>query len=527
MPAGGDDQRRRVIMARPRGRHAPRPHPRAAGAGTDPLRTGNRRLWWVVLALIVLAALGVRLWYLFHWLYPMKIAGDAYYYHHAANMFADGRGWPLPSALLNDGEYVPYAQHPPMTSMLLAIPSVLGRGGFADHQVFLCGIGALSVLVVGLAGRRIAGPVTGLVAAAIAAVYPGMWLPDPLVMSETPGILTCALLVLATYRLYDRRRPLDVVWVGLALAATMLTRAELALLALILVTPFLLRLPALSWRRRFGYLGLAAATSAVAIGPWVGYNLSRFEHPVYIENGLGVTLAVTQCDDTYYGDLLGWWMLSCTDPFGPPPKEASESDLFYQDIAFAYIGSHEKRLPVVAAARLGRTWAVYRPWQQARLDVIEERPLVLSEIATVSLWCLTATGVGGLVVLRRRRVPVLPLVAAPLALSVASAMIYGTTRFRAVGEPSVVLLAAVAVGALVGRRARRVPDVPDVHGDRDGRDGASAAERVLPVDDERPPFPSTGPHRLTSPWAAGVGGGETASVPFHRAPARWPPPDGG
>jgi len=497
MPAGEDNQPRAAALTRPLRTATPAdattlPDPAFSRRRADldgledaDLPAGDERandaraapgpgwLWWAVLVLIVLAALGLRLWYLFHWLHPMKIAGDAYYYHHAANFFAAGRGWPLPSGLLNDNEYIPYAQHPPMTSMLLAIPSVLGFREFVDHQVFLCGIGALSVLVVGLAGRRIGGAATGLIAAGIAAVYPGMWLSDPLVMSETPGILACALLILATYRLYHRRRPLDVVWVGLALAAAMLTRAELALIAIILVAPFVLRLPTLSWRRRFGYLGLAAATSAVAIAPWVGYNLSRFEHPVFIENGLGVTLAVTQCDDTYYGNLLGWWMLTCTDPLGPPPKEASESDRFYQDAALTYIGNHDHRLPVVAAARLGRTWAVYRPWQQAQLDTIEERPRVLSEIGTVSLWGLAAVGTGGLVVLRRRRAPVLPLLATPLALSLASAAIYGTTRFRAVGEPSVVLAAAVAIGALVRllatRRDRAAPGAAAVTARPHGR----------------------------------------------------------
>jgi asparagine N-glycosylation enzyme membrane subunit Stt3 len=422
---------------------------------------GSGRRWWVAITLIALVAAGVRLGCLFGWLYPMKIAGDAYYYHHAANLFVDGRGWPSPYDLIDDGRYLPDAQHPPLTSLLLAIPSLFGLRSFVDHQVFSCLIGTLSVVVVGLAGRRIAGPATGLIAAAIAAVYPGMWLSDPILMSETPAILSCALLILASHRLWDRRRPLDAVWVGAAMAAAMLARTELALLALALVAPLVLRLPTLSWARRFGLLGACAATSALLIAPWVGYNLSRFEEPEFISSGLGVTLAVTHCDTTYHGEQLGWWSLACATSLPDPPVEASRRDRFYREAAFRYIGKNTDRLPVVAAARLGRTWAVYRPWQQARFDTLEERPQIFSKIGSVSLWCLAVAGVGGLVVLRRRRIPALPLLATPFVLSLASMLVYGTTRFRAAAEPSVVLLGAVGLGALLSaaRRTRTRPDI--------------------------------------------------------------------
>ncbi|MCM3886801.1 glycosyltransferase family 39 protein [Frankia sp. R82] len=422
--------------------------------------TGNRQRWWIAVAVLTAVALAVRLGFLFGWLYPMKIAGDAYYYHHAANMFVDGRGWPNPYLLIDRNEYLADAQHPPLTSLLLAVPSLFGLRSFVDHQVFSCLLGATSVVVVGLAGRRIAGPVTGLIAAAIAAVYPGMWLSDALLMSETPAIGSCALLILASYRLWDRRRPLDAVRVGAALAAAMLARTELALLALVLATPLVLRLPTVSWAHRLRLLGACGATCGLLIAPWVGYNLSRFEEPELISSGLGVTLAVTHCDTTYHGGQLGWWSLDCATSLPDPPAEASRRDRYYREAALRYIRANSGRLPVVAAARLGRTWAVYRPWQQAWFDTLEERPQTVSRIGSVSLWSLGVAGAGGVVVLWRRRVPVLPLLATPIVLSLASMLIYGTTRFRAAAEPSVVLLAAVGLGALLSSvLARRRRDM--------------------------------------------------------------------
>lgn len=443
-----------------------------AGAGRRTLRPDR---WWAALVLISLVGFGVRLWYLFGWLHPAEIQGDPFYYHHAANLFADGRGWPDPYELLLNDRYVPDAQHPPLTSALLAIPSVLGWTSFLSHQIFSCLLGALAVAVVGLAGRRVGGGPTGLVAAGIAAGYPGMWLNDPLLMSETTGILTCALLILAAYRFWDRRTVADACWTGLALAATMLARAELGLLAIVLVVPLIAMARTLSWRRRAGMVVAAGAVSAFAIAPWVGYNLSRFNEPEFISTGLGSTLAVTHCEASYQGEYLGWWSFDCIQAIPDPPEERSERDVFYQEAAYEFIGDHSGELPKVAAARLGRTWGLYQPWQQIRFDTIELRPLGLSRIGLVSLWGLEAAALVGTVLLRRRRVVLLPLLAVPITLSAASVLVYGTTRFRAAAEPAIVLLAAVTVTALAthgaarwrvrragGRSAGTLPPVPDI-----------------------------------------------------------------
>jgi hypothetical protein len=421
---------------------------REPAAAPEPATRRPDRRWWLALALIVTIGLGVRLGYLFGWMYPAKVQGDAFYYHYAANLFADGRGWPDPYDLIKNGVYVPDAQHPPLTILLLAIPSVFGLTGFLAHQVSGCLLGACAVAVVGATGRRVAGAGTGLVAAGIAAVYPGMWLNDALVMSETTAILACSVLLLTAYRFAERRRPVDAVVLGVALAATMLARAELGLLAVVLVVPLAMLARNLSWRRRAGLLAASGAACLVALAPWVGYNLSRFSEPEYLSTGLGSTLAVTHCAPTYAGAYTGWWSFACIRAVPNPPVERSERDVFYRHLAYDFIRDHAGSLPRVAAARLGRTWGLYRPWQQARFDTIELRPLNLSRAGMVSLWVLEAAAVAGVVVLRRRRTLLLPLVALPLALSIASVVVYGTTRFRAAAEPSLVLLAAVAAVAL-------------------------------------------------------------------------------
>ncbi|WP_248812176.1 glycosyltransferase family 39 protein [Frankia sp. AgPm24] len=421
------------------------------------------RRWRTWLALICLVGLGIRLFYLVHWLHPVPVQGDPYYYHEAANLFADGRGWPDPYELRLSGHYVADAQHPPLTSVLLAIPSLFGFTSFLSHQIFSCLLGVGAIVLVALAGRRVADPATGLVAAGLAAVYPGMWLNDPLVMSETTGILTCAWLILAACRFRDRRGRLDAAVLGLALAAVMLARAELALLAFVLVVPLIGLARGLAWRRRLGLLALATLTSVLAVVPWTIYNLTRFSEPEYLSTGLGTTLAVTHCPATYYGEHLGWWSFDCVLALPPAPSERSERDVFYRHEAMTYLRAHSDRLPVVAAARLGRTWGVFHPWQQVRLDAIELRPIGLSQLGMVTLWAVEVAAAAGVVVLVRRRQAVLPLVAVPIALSLATVIVYGTTRFRAAAEPALVLLAAVAITAAaqaLHRRARPGCAVP-------------------------------------------------------------------
>jgi hypothetical protein len=69
-------------------------------------------------------------------------------------------------------------------------------------------------------------------------------------------------------------------------------------------------------------------------------------------------------------------------------------------------------------------------------------------------YALLPAAIFGAVVLRRRRVTLLPLVALCVTVSIGAALTYGFTRFRAAAEVAIVLLAAVAVDAVLRRRAR-------------------------------------------------------------------------
>jgi hypothetical protein len=66
----------------------------------------------------------------------------------------------------------------------------------------------------------------------------------------------------------------------------------------------------------------------------------------------------------------------------------------------------------------------------------------------LAYWALMPFAIGGLVVMRRRRVPIFPFVAVIGATVVTVAMSFGITRYRAGVDVLVPVLAAVALAAL-------------------------------------------------------------------------------
>lgn len=60
-------------------------------------------------------------------------------------------------------------------------------------------LGTVSIVVIGLLGRRLGGSRVGLIAAGLAAIYPNIWINDGMLLTETVFILATATALLATY----------------------------------------------------------------------------------------------------------------------------------------------------------------------------------------------------------------------------------------------------------------------------------------------------------------------------------------
>jgi 4-amino-4-deoxy-L-arabinose transferase-like glycosyltransferase len=395
--------------------------------------------------------------------------GDAYWYHYQAKLVSEGRGFLNPFSFYKDAVIAPGADHPPGFILFLAGADKLGIDSPQGQRYLMCLVGTATIGVVALLGRRVVGPRVGLIAAALAALYPNFWINDGMLMVETLFMLAIAVSLYFAYGLLHEGGRGQVVGLTIGLTVAALVRPETLVLYPTLVVVLLLARREQPWRERLIRLGLAALVPLIAFAPWAAYNQTRFDHSVPVSTGAGQTLAVGNCDLTYSGPFLGFYAIGCLrEPQIHPPTDVDPStrDRSYQRIARHYIVHHVGDLPRVAAARIGRLWHVYQVDQGVRLDgFIEGRsggpPGTSLGVVWAALWsyyALAALAIGGTVLLLRRKVAVYPLMAQLLLATFTAATTFGVTRYRAGAEVAIVVLAAVAIErivALVPRVVRR------------------------------------------------------------------------
>src|SRR3954463_14399988 len=148
-----------------------------AAAGHRLARVTRRIGFRGTLALVALAAVAIRTGAtLRHRDYP--VIGDALTFHIEGSFLAHGEGF---RRVFED---VPTAEHPPLLVCLLALFTLLGGDGILAQKRRFGLVGSVAFVLVGLLGRSVAGDRAGIVAAALAAVHPLLWLADGALMSE-------------------------------------------------------------------------------------------------------------------------------------------------------------------------------------------------------------------------------------------------------------------------------------------------------------------------------------------------------
>jgi dolichyl-phosphate-mannose-protein mannosyltransferase len=396
-------------------------------------------------------------------------ASDQVFYNAEADAIADGFAFtgPFPHPGQPGVAHPPTAEHPPLTVMvlapvswsferpplkLLADETELANGETVythvrEQRYTMAVLGTVLVLLIGLLGRGIGGPTVGWVAAGIAALYPGLWVTDGLIMSETvTGIAVVGALLFALRVL---RSPTWGSAIGLGVFAGLATlgRAELVLFVPLLVLPVAFLA---SRARRLTLAALGIAGALVVVGPWVGYNLARFDERTFVSTNDGIALAGSNCDHVYYGGSIGLTYLfpPCLDSPAPPGDESVVAKI-YRTRAIDYMKTHKREAVKVIGARIGRTWSLFRPMDMLVFNRGEGRERWAIASGLWSYYALLGLAVAGGFVLaarswRRWWVLLVPAIVSTIGVAVT----YGQTRFRAAAEPSLVVFAAVAVVAL-------------------------------------------------------------------------------
>jgi 4-amino-4-deoxy-L-arabinose transferase-like glycosyltransferase len=386
--------------------------------------------------------------------------GDASAYHLLANNLADGRGYIRPFDLAKFGRVVPTAEYPPLHPFVLSLFARLGARSVEAQRIGLAVIGSGTAVLVAYLGRRAAGVTVGVVAGLIAACYPMLFLPDATLMSESLFVFFVALALLLAYAVIDRPTPLRFAALGLVLGFATLTRAEAIVLGAFLVIPIAWRVRDATVLRRIGLAALVVVVAVVVVAPWSIRNQRTFHSFVPVSNSLVQIVDGANCRLTYGGPFLGSWRSTfgnadargdeCFEGFNgsePGFDEAKAAEVSRRD-GLEYIRDHVGDLPKVGAARLLRTFGLFRPAQQTQLEALEGRPLGWERTGTGMYYVLAVAAIGGFVVLLRRKATLWPLAAAVLTVVLSSIMTYGTQRFRITAEPAIVVFAAVGFVAL-------------------------------------------------------------------------------
>ena len=425
------------------------------------------------LALIVAGGLVLRLLYALVVVKKRVLLGDAHEFDLLAHNLVHGHGYVDPF-LLKQGIVHPTAFKPPGYPFALAAITALGGGGYVAHHVLTCLFGTVTVLLIGLIGRRVGGDRLGLAAAGIAAVYPMLIAFDGSLRSESLYAMLVTGAVWGALRVAERPSLPRGVVLGAFIGLAALTRTEALLLLVLLAVP-------LAWRQagRLRAVAVAVLAAVVVIAPWTVRNITTFHHPVLISTNDGGVFLGANCHPAYYGPGIGFWFFQCF-----PPSSAGGGRQGYNEVVAAnaqrrqglrYARHHPARGVAVMGVRVLRTWDLFQPRRQAALaSVLEGRPLRFEQAGIAVYLVLLVLAVGGAVSLRRRPRVLAVLLAPALLVTLSSAISYGFTRFRAGAEPMVVLLAAVALLALadrVRRAARRQHHVVAPAQHRAGRRG--------------------------------------------------------
>jgi 4-amino-4-deoxy-L-arabinose transferase-like glycosyltransferase len=383
------------------------------------------------------------------------VGGDGYAYQKTAAFLDEGKGFLKPLSQVPS----PDAMHPPLWALVLTVPRKLGYTSQLDAQVFACLIGTATVVVVGIIGRHLGGARVGLIAAAFAAVFPEAWMYERELLSESLLLLVVGLVVLVIYRFIATPGMRLAVVLGALCGALALTRAEQVLYLPAAVTPAILLVRSVPFRRRAAWVLAAGLMTTAVIAPWTIYNLGRFNRPVLLSYNMGGAILIGSCDSTYYGKLIGYYDIRCNlagHRTHRDTPDSSELDYKLRADALHYAATHLARLPLVVLAREGRAWSLFAPFETARSEAAwsETRPWV-HELGVVIFWALAALAIYGAFSLRRSAIPVYPLVAFFAIVAGVTAITFGQTRYRAAAAVPLLILAAVGADAISRHRSAR------------------------------------------------------------------------
>jgi 4-amino-4-deoxy-L-arabinose transferase-like glycosyltransferase len=383
----------------------------------------------------------------------VALGADATWYYLEAGLLADGRGYVDPEAFFRTGASVATGNFPPLYPVVLAGWQTLLGGSETVSQLLGVPLGAITVVLAGVLGRRLAGARVGVVAAGLVALSPMLVAADGSMMSEALQVPLVLAAVLAAHVAGVDRRWWAWPVLGASIGLAALTRTEALLLVVLLVAPLAV------WgggARRERLLGCAASVLVVGVvlAPWLVRNRSEFAALAISTTSPATALAGANCEQTYHGRSIGSWEFACTHP----ERRATLGERAWGEglraEALDYARAHLGRLALVLPARELRAWGLWDPADLVRRDAEETRVEWFQWIVRVSGVVTLVAGSWGMWRLRGRGPGVLVLVAPVAMVAVTALVSHGNPRFRTVAEPELLVGCAVVAVAAADRVGR-------------------------------------------------------------------------
>ena len=399
------------------------------------------------LAVIAAVALAARVLYVLIAVRHGHLGLDSGSYRDLALNLRDGHGY---AGIASSGALEPRATFPPGFPAYLAMASLVVGRTVLGLRMAAAALGVVSVVLIGVLGRRLAGPRTGLIAAGLAAVYVPLITTDGSLMSEPLYLVLVLVSVVGCVWLHDGPVVVRALLVGLAIGLAALTRTEGLMLVPFVAGPavVLSRVGSLTMARRVALISLVAVAAVAVLVPWHIRNARTFARPVWFSGNSASVVAGTACDRHFEGSETGWWTFDCLALGAIAAGLGRVRRL--RRIATPGVRLHE-RSPLGAAA--GRAHP-----RTAGLGVLGTTAAGEPDVRSGGepRGGMAARGVGllsGGVRARRHRVrrrrtarhPRWPLVGLVLMVVTSVALTYGNQRFRVAAEPALLVFAAVAL----------------------------------------------------------------------------------
>jgi 4-amino-4-deoxy-L-arabinose transferase-like glycosyltransferase len=368
-----------------------------------------------------------------------------------ANLLAQGRGLPEPLNFIAYERWIPSALHGPAYPIVLSISSRLGGTTFFDHKILSILIGTAVVASTMILAHLIAPPrirsLSVVGTGVLVSIYPNLWLVDGVLFPEGLMALFTIGVVILAYRWWSRPTFTGATLLGALTAASALTRGEGLLLSILLILPLSLGARQIPLKRRLCHLTAAAAACILVIAPWSIRNARSFDVFVPLSTNGNELFVYANCPPVYEGKFLGFWLFQCQEDeralHGEPEGDEAEKALHWRKVGLDYAKENSSDLPRVLAARIGRQWELFRPWQNTEFAPIEGRNKDAARSGLLMYYAMIVPAFAGVRMLRRERIRLLPFGAVFASVTLTAAYAYGTTRFRVPFEPLMCLLAAI------------------------------------------------------------------------------------